>query len=84
MREYQGPTLRNKAEFVKPSISSVHFGENSLKFLGSKIWELIPNEIKDVDELETFKVLIKRRVPKQCPCRLCKTYVHGVGFVNII
>ena len=81
--DYHGPILRNKGPFVKSRIGSVHFGENSLKFLGPKIWELIPNVIKDVDTLDKFKVLIKKWVPKPCPCRLCKTYVHNLGFVNI-
>ena len=82
--DYQGPNLRNKGPFAKSRIDSVQFGENSLKFLGTKIWELVPKEIKDTDTLDKFKVLIKKWVPKPCPCRLCKTYVHRLGFVNII
>ena len=82
--EYQGPNLRNKGEFVRPSISSVHFGENSLKFLGAKIWDIVPQEFKDVDTVDRFKVLIKKWEPKLCPCRLCKTYIQRLGFVNII
>ena len=58
--DYQGPNLRNKGEFVRPSISSVHFGENSLKFLGAKIWDIVPKEFKDVDTVDRFKVLIKK------------------------
>ena len=81
---YAGPTLRNKGEFVKPSINSVHFGENSLKYLGSKIWDLIPKTYRDIDKLDRFKQVIKTWKPKQCPCRLCKTHICGVGFVNII
>ena len=81
---YVGPNLRNKSDFVVPSISSVHFGENSLKYFGAKIWTLIPLEIREVDTLAQFKTLILQWVPQQCPCSLCKTYVNGLGFVNII
>ena len=35
--DYDGPILRKKSYFIKPTISSVQFGENSLKILGSKI-----------------------------------------------
>ena len=45
---YQGPKLRSKGDFVKPSIHSVHFGENSLKYLGPKVWDMIPKKMKDV------------------------------------
>ena len=58
--DYQGPNLRNKGPFAKSRIDSVQFGENSLKFLGTKIWELVPKEIKDTDTLDKFKVLIKK------------------------
>ena len=77
-----GPELRSKG-FNKPNIQSVNFGENSLKYLGSKIWDLIPMDMKNVSTLEQFKALIKKWEPKSCPCRLCKTYVQGLGFVNI-
>ena len=77
LSSYKGPKLRNKEEFTRQTISTVHFGENSLKYLGAKIWNLIPIEIKDVDTLEQFKVLIKKWEPKSCPCRLCKTYYIG-------
>ena len=60
LSSYEGPTLRNKKEFINPSISTVHFGENSLKYLGPKIWNLIPEEIKYVDTLEQFKIQIRQ------------------------
>ena len=29
----------------------------------------------------TFKANIKKWTPKNCPCKLCKNYLHGVGYV---
>ena len=53
--------------------------------LGPKIWNLVPNNIKDSETLNIFKSKIKMWVPEKCPCRLCKTYIPGVGFIeNII
>ena len=31
--------------------------------------------------LETFKKEIKIWEPNDCPCRLCKVYIEGVGFL---
>ena len=80
-RNCNGPSLRNVSDFKMPNINTVHYGEDSLRFFGYKIWELIPIEIKYVDDLLTFKRKIRNWAPKICPCRLCKTYIQGVGFI---
>ena len=38
-------------------------------------------EYKNIDNLSEFKNKIKNWVPQNCPCRLCKTYIHQVGFI---
>ena len=43
--------LRNNPVFAVPMVKSVHNGLESLSYLGPKIWELLPLEIK---ETETF------------------------------
>ena len=54
----------------------------SLSFLGPKIWNLVPEEIKTSETVDIFKNKIKKWIPENCPCRLCKTYVRVSGFVN--
>ena len=82
-RLYQGPTLRSLSEFVVPQVNTIHYGHDSLRYFGAKIWNMIPAHITNIDSLEKFKTEIKKWTPNDCPCRLCKTYVCGVGFVNI-
>ena len=41
-------------------VSSVYHGTESLPFLGPKIWELVPSEIKQSEILELFKRRIKK------------------------
>ena len=48
--------------------------------LGSKIWNLVPVHMKDLKAPNTFKNQIKKQIPKDCPCHLCKVYVVQVGF----
>ena len=67
--------------FKSRDIRTVHNGEESLSFLAPKIWELVPIELKELGELNEFKELIKHWRPTSCPCRLCKIYIHGVGFI---
>ena len=83
LRKYNGPSLRAKSDFVKPNINTVHYGEDSLKYFGCLIWELIPKEIKCADNIDIFKLLIKKWVPEKCPCRLCRNFVHDIGYVQI-
>ena len=79
VRIHNGPSLRNPTDFVVPMIKTVTFGEDSLRYFGSKIWELIPQEIKNVQNIATFKNSIRKWIPNKCPCRLCKTYIQGGG-----
>ena len=74
-------TLRSHNDFFIPQVNTVHYGHDSLRYFGSKIWGIIPNKIKSCETLIEFKVKIKKWVPSDCPCRLCKDYVHGVGYI---
>ena len=51
-------------------------------YLGPKIWSLVPEKIKNENNLGAFKIKIKHWRAVGCPCRLCKTYVAGVGFIT--
>ena len=73
--------LRQGSCFHIPSVNTVFSGTESIRFLGPKIWELIPNDIKYLENLRDFKTVIKKWKPTSCPCRICKTYLHGVGFL---
>ena len=65
------------------NIRTVNYGSETISFLGPKIWSIIPEEIKNSSTLIEFKSKIKKWKPINCPCRLCKIYISGVGFVNI-
>ena len=57
-------------------------GKLSLRYFGPVVWEtMLPQAYKDIDVLSKFEDDIKKWVP-DCKCRLCKTYVSGVGFVE--
>ena len=71
--------LRNKTHFATRPIRTAYYGDNSLRYLGPKLWELTPSDIKGKESVEVFKNRIKNWIPDNCPCRLCKT--HHVGFI---
>ena len=55
-----------------------------VSFIGPKIWNIVPEEFKYKKSLNSFKESIKMWVPTNCPCRLCRVYLDGVGFINRI
>ena len=72
--------LRNWSDFTLPIVRTVNYGIESIRYLGPKIWESIPANIKEVDTIERFKSGIKKWKPEPCPCRLCKTYLQQIGY----
>ena len=72
--------LRNINHFGTPFVSTVYNGTASFSYLRPKIWDIDPEECKKLNHLNSFKKLIKKWEPLNCPWRLCKTYMHGVGF----
>ena len=51
--------LRRNDTFEKRKVSSVHHGTESLSFLGLKIWDLVPAELKQSETPYSFKLKIK-------------------------
>ena len=47
--------LRNKTHFATRSIRTVYYGDNSLRYLGPKLWEIILSDIKGTESVEVFK-----------------------------
>ena len=69
------------SQFRRENIKTVHYGLQSVRYLGPKIWKLVRNNIKYSNSLSKFKKLIKLWKPEACPCRLCKTYIAKVEFI---
>ena len=76
--------LRRNNTFEKRQVHSVYHGTKSLSFLGPKIWDLVPVELKQSDSLDSFKSKIRNWVPFECPCRLCKTYYNKEDFFKAV
>ena len=69
-------------EFITRRVITEAHGKQTLGFLGPKIWDLVPDEFKSFS-LSKFKAKVRKWKPNACPCRLCETYIKGLGFVKI-
>ena len=73
-------SLRTTWHFRSRKIRTTH-GIETPFYLGPKLWNLVPYEYRTIESLADFKAKIKNWVPENCPCRLCKTYIHQIGFI---
>ena len=73
--------LRHNTYLKIGNLKTVYYGTESLTNLGAKIWNLLPNEYKELKSLSTFKSRISNWVIDECPCRMCKNYVAKIGFI---
>ena len=73
--------LSNVTRLSRPIEHTTHYGTESITNLGAKIYELVPQNIKEEKSLSSFKKKIKKWIPQNCPCRICKTYITQVEFI---
>ena len=72
---------RNSTTLQSRSMKTVMYGSETISSLGPKIWDILPTELKIILSPTLFKKKILEWTPKNCPCRLCKTYVQSIGFL---
>ena len=69
-------------DFASRNVKSVNYGTDTLAHLGPKIWKLVPPEWKNLSLSKFTKKIRKWKPP--CPCKLCKKYLHGVGYIDTL
>ena len=74
--------LRNKSILFSTKAKTTSYGINSITYMGPKIWNFVPDEIKESKSLIVFKHKIKTWIPEKCPCTLCKVYVPNLGYLE--
>ena len=72
--------LRQISQFSTSSVKSVYHGTESISYLGPQIWDILPDDYKTIQNLDTFKIKIKKRKPENYPCSLCIIYIDR-GFL---
>ena len=72
--------FRKTSTLETRNIKSVYYGPETIHFIGLKIWELLPSNFKDSENLNISKSNIKSWKPENCPCRLCKLNIADIGY----
>ena len=69
------------SQFRRENIKTTNYGIQLVKFIGTKIWAMVPQNVKNCKSLQEFNKLIKVWKLKACPCRMCKNYVANIRFI---
>ena len=82
-RNSVGYSLRSQTDFLLPQVKPVNYGVKALRYFGPKIWNILPNDIENSRTLWEFSKKVKSWIPRNCPYRVCESYIYRVGFTNI-
>ena len=72
--------LRNKNTLGIPNAKTTSYGIETVRYLGQKLWQTIPHSVRESQSLTAFKKEL-RTCTIECDCRLCKTFISGLGFI---
>ena len=63
--------LGHPSQFTIPRIESTYNGSKGIAYLGPKIWNMVPSELKEMSSISSFKKAIKEWYPSNCSSSLC-------------
>ena len=73
-------SMRHYTERAMPAVNSVYHGTESISFLVTKIWNILPDRFKKIDSLGDFQMIIKSWNHGKFTCTLCRIYIHNASF----
>ena len=76
--------LKSQTDFIRSNTSTSQYGLNSMRCFASRVWQMIPMEIKNSVSIVSFKEKIRKWESSSCYCKLCQPYIHNLGYVNLI
>ena len=63
--------LRRSMNLVQPKYRTVKYGKLSFEYIGSHIWNLLPHNFHNANNISHFKKLIKSWKGPTCQCNIC-------------
>ena len=65
-------SLKSKFRLHVPRASTTKYGLKTVSFRGSQIWDVLPNDFKDLECVSSFKRKIKIWNGLSCKCHICR------------
>ena len=74
--------LRNPRELFATKKSTIKFGIDTISYKATQLWQNLPHFMKNVPSLAIFKNSITHLEINSSQCRLCKTYIKNLGYID--
>ena len=71
VRKGSNYNLRNLNILEQPKVNTISHGLNSIVYHGPKMWNNLPNEMKNVNSVNKFKLQLKKYKNVLCDCSYC-------------
>ena len=75
-------SLRNPRSLVSKRKLTTTYGIDTISFRGPQIWQDLPPKIRNPDSINLFKSNIKRYGTLTCQCKLSKSFIPCVGYID--
>ena len=73
--------LRNNNCIERSIIKSCKYGSETFSNLGTKLWDILQENIKKAESLQDLKKKTKSWTPLNFLFKLCETYIDNIGYV---
>ena len=67
--------IRPQTDFSLGAVCTTNYGLQSIRYFAQKNWNMIPADIKNVNNLSDFTLKVQPWIFDACPCNLCRCYV---------
>ena len=64
-------SLRRNHSLILPQYNTISFGKQSIRYTGPKVWNSLPNTLRQTTSLKELKNLISTWSGTNCTCSLC-------------
>ena len=64
-------STRGASNVLLPRVRTTGYGQNSLRYYGAKLWNMLPDAMKTIDDFNDFKQQIFNWDLPQCGCAMC-------------
>ena len=64
-------SLRRNHSLILPPYNTISFGKQSIRYTGPKVWNSLPNNLRQTTSLKEFKNLISTWSGTNCTCSIC-------------
>ena len=71
-----------KQNLVYPNPRTVSYGLESFGYQACKLWSKIPYEMQQSESITFFKDAISKHCENICNCKLCKSYIVNLGYID--